>query len=55
MNFDISVTNKEVTPRCDMIFLKQMLNKMSFRTVIENCPDLTVSVSNRLHKIYTII
>jgi len=55
MNFDISFTNKEVTPWGGMIFLKQMLNKMEFRTLIENCPDLPLSGSNRGYKISTII
>jgi len=55
MNFDISFTNKEVTHWGGMIFLKQMLNKMEFRTLIENCPDLPISGSNRGYKISTII
>lgn len=55
MNFDISYTNKEITPWGGMAFLKQMLNKMHFRELIENCSDLPVSGSNRGYKNTTII
>ncbi len=55
MNFDISFTNKEITPWGGMIFLKQMLRKICFRELIENNPDLPVSGSNRGYKTSTII
>jgi hypothetical protein len=50
MNFDISFTNKEITPWGGMAFLSQMLNKIGFREVIDNCTDLPVSGSNRGYK-----
>lgn len=55
MNFDISFTNKEITPWGGMVFLKQMLTKMRFRELIDNCSSLPVSGSNRGHKISTIL
>jgi len=55
MEFDISFTNKEITPWGGMIFLKQMLQKIGFRELIENNPDLPVSGSNRGYKTSTII
>jgi hypothetical protein len=55
MNFDISFTNKEITPWGGMAFLSQMLNKIGFREVIDNCTDLPVSGSNRGYKTSTIL
>ena len=55
MEFDISFTNKEITPWGGMIFLKQMMRKIGFRELIENNPDLPVSGSNRGYKTSTII
>jgi hypothetical protein len=55
MDFDISYTSKEITPWGGMIFLKQMLQKIGFREVIESNPDIPVSGSNRGYKTYTII
>ncbi len=55
MEFDISFTNKEITPWGGMIFLKQMLQKIEFRELIKNNPDLPVSGSNRGYKTSTII
>ena len=55
MNFDISFTNKEITPWGGMIFLKQMLEKIGFRDLITSNPDLPVSGSNRGYKTSTII
>ena len=55
MEFDISYTSKEITPWGGMVFLKQMLQKIGFRELIENNPDLPVSGSNRGYKISTII
>jgi len=55
MEFDISYTNKEITPWGGMVFLKQMLQKIGFRELIENNPDLPVSGSNRGYKISTIV
>lgn len=50
MNFDISFTNKEITPWGGLSFLKQMLNKIGFRELIDNCSELPVSGSNRGYK-----
>ena len=55
MNFDISFTNKDITPWGGMVFLKQMLNKIGFRELIDSCSDLPVSGSNRGHKTSTIL
>jgi len=55
MEFDISFTNKEITPWGGMVFLKQMLDKIGFRKLIEDNPDLPVSGSNRGYKTSTII
>lgn len=55
MEFDISYTNKEITPWGGMIFLKQMLQKIGFREHISKCEDLPQPKSNRGHKVTTII
>jgi hypothetical protein len=55
MEFDISYTNKEITPWGGMVFLKQMLEKIGFRKLIEDNPDLPVSGSNRGYNTSTII
>lgn len=55
MNFDISFTSKEITPWGGMAFLKQMLNKIGFRELIDNCSALPVSGSNRGYKTSTIL
>ena len=55
MEFDVSFTSKEITPWGGMVFLKQMLQKIGFRELIENNPDLPVSGSNRGYKTSTII
>lgn len=46
IEFDVSFTNKEFTPRDRMFFLKQMLQKTGFRELIEKNPDLPQSGSN---------
>ena len=38
-----------------MVFLKQMLQKIGFRELIENNKDLPISLSNRGYKTSTII
>jgi hypothetical protein len=43
MEFDISYTNKEVTPWGGMVFLRQMLQKIGFRELIEKNVDLPPS------------
>ena len=55
MEFDISYTSKEITPWGGMVFLKQMLEKIGFRKLVENNSDLPVSGSNRGYKTVTIV
>jgi len=55
MDFDISFTNKEITPWGGMVFLKQMLKKIGFRELIDSNTDLPESKSNRGYKTSTII
>lgn len=55
MEFDISYTSKEITPWGGMVFLKQMMEKIGFRKLVEDNPDLPVSGSNRGYKTATII
>lgn len=55
MEFDISYTNKEITPWGGMVFLKQMLQKTGFRQLVEQNTDLPQSGSNRGYKTSTII
>jgi hypothetical protein len=55
MEFDISYTSKEITPWGGMVFLKQMLQKIGFRELIEQNTDLPQSGSNRGYKTSTII
>jgi hypothetical protein len=55
MKYEISYTNKEITPWGGMVFLRQMLNKIGFREQIENCPFLPEQGSNRGYDPKTII
>jgi len=55
MEFDISYTSKEITPWGGMVFLRQMLQKIGFRSFIESNTDLPESKSNRGYKTATII
>ena len=55
MEYDISYTNKEITPWGGMVLLKQMLEKMEFRNVISQCPDLPIQKSNRGYSPVTVI
>lgn len=55
MEFDISYTSKEITPWGGMVFLKQMLQKIGFRELVERNEDLPQSGSNRGYKTATII
>ncbi len=36
MKFELSFTNKEITPWGGMVFLKQMLDKIGFKQAIES-------------------
>jgi Transposase DDE domain. len=55
MKFDLSFTNKEITPWGGMVFLKQMLDKIGFRAQIENCSSLPIQGSNRGYNISVIL
>lgn len=55
MEFEISYTNKEVTPWGGMVFLKQMMLKIGFRELIEENPDLPRPGSNRGYQTSTVI
>lgn len=55
MEFEISYTNKEITPWGGMVFLKQMLEKMGFCELIERNRDLPRPGSNRGYQTSTII
>jgi len=47
MDFDISYTDKEITPWGRMVFLRQMLEKLELRKTIEGQSDLPQPGSNR--------
>jgi hypothetical protein len=55
MEFDISFTDREITPWGGMVFLKQMLQKIGFRKIVDDNVDLPVSGSNRGYKSSTIL
>lgn len=55
MEFDISYTDKEITPWGGMVLLKQMLQKIGLKQVISACPDLPQPKSNRGYDPSTII
>jgi len=55
MEFEISYTSKEITPWGGMVFLKQMMEKIGFRKLVENNSDLPVSGSNRGYNTSTIV
>ena len=55
MEFDISYTSKEITPWGGMVLLKQMLQNIGFRELIESNPDLPESGSNRGYKTSTFV
>ncbi len=55
MKFELSFSNKEVTPWGGMVFLKQMLSKMSFREQIYQCDVLPTQNSNRGHDVATLL
>lgn len=47
MEFEISYTNQEITPWGGMVLLRRMLDKIAFRSQVENCIDLPQPGSNR--------
>jgi len=55
MEFEISYTNKEITPWGGMVFLNQMLQRIGFRKLIEENSDLPQPGSNRGYQTATII
>jgi hypothetical protein len=55
MEFDVSFTNKEVTPWGGMVFLKQLLDKIGFKDQILKCEDLPQPQSNRGHTVSVIL
>jgi len=55
MKFELSFSNKEVTPWGGMVFLKQMLTKMHFREQIQQCSFLPLQQSNRGHSVVTLL
>ena len=55
MEFDVSFTNKEITPWGGMVFLKQMLDKIGFKDQILKCEYLPQPQSKRGHKVSTIL
>ncbi|MBK7706110.1 MAG: transposase [Acidobacteria bacterium] len=55
MEFEISYTNKEITPWGGLALVKQMLGKMGFREMVGRNPDLPRPGSNRGYDAATII
>lgn len=55
MEFDISYTNKEITPWGGMVLLRQMLDKTGFKKIVSSCSDLPQPGSNRGYLPSTII
>jgi hypothetical protein len=51
----IAFTDKKITPWGGMVLLKNMMDQISFRKVLSQCPDLPQRGSNRSHQISTII
>ena len=49
VKFELSFTNREITPWGGMVFLKQMLDKISFREQINSCQALPSQNSNRAY------
>jgi hypothetical protein len=55
LKFELSFTNKEITPWDGMVFLKQMLDKIEFKNQIYNCKSLPTQNSNRGYDISVIL
>lgn len=51
MEFDITFTNKEITPWGGMAFLRQFMDKIGFREQIDLCSSLPIQGSNRGHNV----
>lgn len=55
MKFELSFTNKEITPWGGMVFLKQMMDKIGFREQINSCNSLPTQNSNRAYDVGVIL
>lgn len=55
MEFDITYTNKEITPWGGMVFLRQFLDKIGFRDQIKLCSSLPTQGSNRGHNVFDLL
>ena len=55
MEFEIGYTDREITPWGGMVFMRQMLDKMGFRKVVNDQADLPVPGSNRGYPATTIV
>lgn len=55
MKFEISYTNQEITPWGGMVLLRQMLDKIDFKSQVESCYDLPQPGSNRGYSPLSII
>ncbi|MFK7032399.1 transposase [Flavobacterium oreochromis] len=55
MKFELSFTNKEITPWGGMFFLKQMLDKINFKTHIDDCNSLPTQNSNQGYDVSVIL
>ena len=55
MEFDVTFTNKEITPWGGMVFLKQFLDKIGFREQVHKCSSLPIQGSNRGHDVASLL
>ncbi|MBI3235682.1 MAG: IS1380 family transposase [Bacteroidetes bacterium] len=55
MEFDVTFTNKEITPWGGMAFLKQFMDKIGFREQVETCLSLPTQGSNRGHDVASLL
>ena len=55
MKFELSFTNKEITPWGGMVFLKQMLDKIGFKEQVFSCHSLPTQNSNRAYDVDVIL
>ena len=55
MKFELSFTNKEITPWGGMVFLKQMLDKIGFKEQVFSCHSLPTQNSNRAYDVGVIL
>ncbi|MFT4222051.1 MAG: IS1380 family transposase, partial [Dysgonomonas sp.] len=55
MKFDIGYTDKAITPWGGMVLLRRMLDKIGFKQVVCDSPDLPVPGTNRGYHAITIL